>query len=171
MSSSSNPHVFIGLGSNVGDRKKNIAEAINLLHTPPDIKVENKSSLYLTEPIGYVGQDPFLNSVVEVSTLLSPDDLLHRCQAIEEQMGRVRTMMWGPRLIDLDILLYGDEIIEDNELIIPHPQMHIRKFVLLPLVEIAPDVLHPKLNKTVSELLRLLEDGHKVEVYKDGTFK
>ncbi len=171
MSSSSNPQVFIGLGSNVGDRKKNIAEAINLLDTPPDIKVEKKSSLYLTEPIGYVGQDPFLNSVVEVSTRHSPDDLLHRCQAIEEHMGRVRTMMWGPRLIDLDILLYGDEIIEDNELIIPHPQMHMRRFVLLPLVEIAPEARHPKLNKTVSELLRLLEDGHKVEVYKDGTFK
>lgn len=159
--------VFIGLGSNIGDRKKNIEVAMRLLDAPPDIKVEKGSSLYTTEPIGYVGQDWFLNSVVEVSTLLSPKDLLHRCQAIEEQMGRVRTMLWGPRTIDLDILLYGEEIIEDDELIIPHPNMHKRGFVLVPLAEIAPEVIHPKLNKKASELLRQLKDGHKVEVYKE----
>ncbi len=160
-------NVFIGLGSNIGDRKKNIAEAINLLSNSPDVKLEKTSSLYITEPIGYVGQDWFLNSVVEITTSLSPRDLLYQCQAIEEQMGRVRTMQWGPRIIDLDIILYGDEVIEDDELIIPHPNMHKRRFVLLPLVEIAPDVLHPKLNKTASELLQVLKDGHKVEVYTD----
>ncbi len=159
--------VFIGLGSNIGDRKKNLEEAMRLLDTPPDIKVEKGSSLYTTEPIGYVGQDWFLNSVVEISTLLSPMDLLHRCQAIEEQMGRVRIMLWGPRTIDLDILLYGEEIVEDDELIIPHPNMHKRGFVLVPLAEIAPEVIHPKLNKKASELLRQLKDGHKVEVYKE----
>ena len=157
--------VYIGLGSNIGDRKKNIAEALHLLDSPPEIKVDKSSSLYITEPIGYVGQDWFLNSVVEVATQLSPKDLLHRCQVIEEQMGRVRTMLWGPRIIDLDILLYGEEIIEDDELIIPHPSMHKRRFVLVPLVEVAPDVLHPKLNKTASELLQQLKDAHKVEVY------
>ncbi len=159
--------VFIGLGTNIGDRKRNITEATNLLDNPPDIKVGKRSSLYSTEPIGYVGQDWFLNSVVEVLTQLSPKDLLSRCQMIEEQMGRVRTMLWGPRLIDLDILLYGDEIVENDDLIIPHPLMHKRRFVLVPLVEIAPDVLHPKLNKTVSELLHHLKDAHKVEVYRD----
>lgn len=159
--------VFIGLGSNIGDRKKNMEEAMRLLDTPPDIKVEKESSLYTTEPIGFVGQDWFLNSVIEVSTLLSPKALLHRCQAIEEQMGRVRTMLWGPRTIDLDILLYGEEIVEDDELIIPHPNMHKRGFVLVPFAEIAPEVIHPKLNKKASELLRQLKDGHKVEVYKD----
>lgn len=159
--------VFIALGSNIGDRKANIAEGLRRLVIPPDIQIEKTSSLYFTEPIGYVGQDWFLNSVIKVMTTLSPKNLLYHCQKIEEEMGRVRTMVWGPRLIDLDILLYGGEVIEDDELIIPHPLMHTRRFVLMPLVEIAPDVLHPKLNKTVSELLRLLKDGHKVEVYKE----
>ncbi len=159
--------VFIGLGSNIGDRKKNISEAIRLLDNPPDITVEKKSSLYNTDPIGYVGQDWFLNSVVEIMTRLSPKDLLSRCQAIEEQMGRVRTMPWGPRIIDLDILLYGGEIIEDDALIIPHPHLHKRGFVLVPLAEIAPDILHPRLNKTAVELLRQIKDGHKVDVYRE----
>ena len=158
---------FIGLGSNIGDRKANIAEALRRLDTPPDIKIQKRSSLYITEPIGYVGQDLFLNSVIEVNTCLSARDLLSHCLEIEEEMGRVRTMPWGPRIIDLDILLYGDEIIEDNEIIIPHPHLHARKFVLLPLVEIAPDIRHPKLNKTATELLRLLKDGHQVEVYRE----
>lgn len=159
--------VFIGLGSNIGDRKKNILEAIRLLDNPPEITVEKKSSLYSTDPIGYVGQDWFLNSVVEIITRLSPKDLLSRCQSIEDQMGRVRTMPWGPRIIDLDILLYGGEIIEDDELIIPHPHLHKRGFVLVPLAEIAPDILHPGLNKTAVELLHQIKDGHKVDVYRE----
>ena len=159
--------VFISLGSNIGDRKKNILEAIRLLDNPPEITVEKKSSLYSTDPIGYVGQDWFLNAVVEIMTRLTPKELLDRCQAIEEQMGRVRTMPWGPRIIDLDILLYGGEVIEDNELIIPHPHMHTRGFVLVPLAEIAPDILHPKFNKTAVELLRQVKDGHKVDVYRE----
>lgn len=156
--------VFIGLGSNMGDRKAYLADALRLLNTSSDIKVEKTSSLYLTEPIGRFGQDWFINSVVEVSTRLTPKELLHRCQAIEDQMGRIRTMPWGPRIIDLDILLYGEEIIEDDELIIPHPHMHTRRFVLVPLVEIAPDARHPKMNKTASELLRQLKDNAKVEI-------
>jgi len=158
--------VYIGLGSNMGDKKKNIEEALRLLDNPPDLIIEKRSSLYSTEPIGYVGQDWFLNSVVEVSTLLSPGELLSRCQAIEEHMGRVRTMPWGPRIIDLDILLYGEEIVEEDGLIIPHPNMHRRGFVLLPLSEIAPEAVHPKLNKKVVELLRQLKDRHKVEIYR-----
>lgn len=156
---------FISLGTNIGDRRKNIEQAIKLLEGTPDIKIIKKSSLYLTEPIGYVGQDSFLNSVIEVETGLSPDDLLHRCLSVEDQMGRVRTMFWGPRVIDLDLLLYNGEIVEDDELIIPHPLMHNRRFVLIPLVEIAPDVKHPKLNMTASELLLHIKDGHKVEKY------
>lgn len=157
---------FIGFGSNIGDRKKNIENAVKLLENSPYIKIAKKSSLYITEPIGYVGQDCFLNSVIEVTTTLSPDDLLHWCQMIEDKMGRVRTMLWGPRLIDLDILLYDEDIVEDDELIIPHPLMHNRRFVLTPLAEIAPDIIHPKLRLTVNELLCHLKDAHKVEKYE-----
>lgn len=156
---------YISLGSNIGDRSKSIEQAIELLEGSPDIKVTKKSSLYLTEPIGYVGQDFFLNSVIEVETGLSPDDLLHHCLSVEDTIGRVRTMLWGPRVIDLDILLYNGEIVEDDELIIPHPLMHNRRFVLVPLVEIAPHVMHPKLKMTASELLLHIKDGHKVEKY------
>ncbi|MEK6583347.1 MAG: 2-amino-4-hydroxy-6-hydroxymethyldihydropteridine diphosphokinase, partial [Nitrospirota bacterium] len=99
---------FIGIGTNVGDRKKHIEQAMRLLENPPNVKIIKSSALYVTEPIGYVGQDWFLNCVVEISTTIPPHELLYHCQAIEEKMGRTRTMMWGPRTIDLDILLYND---------------------------------------------------------------
>lgn len=158
---------FIGIGTNVGDRKKHIEQAMRLLENPPNVKIIKSSALYVTEPIGYVGQDWFLNCVVEITTTITPHELLYHCQAIEEQMGRTRTMMWGPRTIDLDILLYNDECIADDALVIPHPNMHKRRFVLVPLVEIAPDIIHPTLNKTVTDLLQNLKDTHKVDVYRE----
>ena len=158
---------FIGIGTNVGDRKKHIEQAMRLLENPPNVKIIKSSALYVTEPIGYVGQDWFLNCVVEITTTIPPHELLYHCQAIEEQMGRTRTMMWGPRTIDLDILLYNDECIADDALVIPHPNMHKRRFVLVPLVEIAPDIIHPTLNKTVTDLLQNLKDTHKVDVYRE----
>ncbi len=158
-------NAFIGIGTNLGDRKNHIAEAIQLLDNKTDINIIRSSSLYVTEPIGYVGQDWFLNCVVEIMTTLPPHDLLSHCLAIEDQMGRIRTMQWGPRIIDLDILLYSDSVIEDDELTIPHPNMDRRRFVLAPLVEIAPDVIHPKLNRTVADLLQHLNDTHKVDLY------
>lgn len=160
-------NAFIGIGTNMGDRKKHIAEAIQLLEKQTDVKIIRTSALYVTEPIGYVGQDWFLNCVVEVMTALPPHELLSHCMAIEEQMGRTRTMQWGPRIIDLDILLYNDAVIDDDELTIPHPNMDKRRFVLVPLVEIAPDIIHPKLNKTVTDLLQHLKDTHKVDVYRE----
>ncbi len=158
---------FIGIGTNIGDRRKQIEEAMRLLDTPPKIKIVKSSALYVTEPMGYVGQDWFLNCVVEINTTLLPHELLYHCQAIEDRMGRTRTMMWGPRSIDLDILLYNDETIADDELVIPHPNMHKRRFVLVPLVEIAPDIIHPTLNKTVTDLLKNLKDAHKVDLYRE----
>ncbi len=158
---------FIGIGTNLGDRKKHISEALERLGKRTDIKIIKSSSLYVTEPIGYVGQDWFLNCVVEVMTTMPPRELLKHCQSIEEHMGRTRTMQWGPRIIDLDILLYNDAVIEDEELTIPHPNMDKRRFVLIPLVEIAPDVIHPGINKTVTDLLKHLDDAHKVDVYRE----
>lgn len=160
-------NAFIGIGTNLGDRKKHIAEALERLERRTDIKVIKSSSLYVTEPIGYVGQDWFLNCVVEVMTSMPPRELLSHCLSIEEQMGRTRTMQWGPRIIDLDILLYDDTVIEDDELTVPHPNMDKRRFVLVPIVEIAPDVIHPKLNKTVTDLLKNLKDAHKVDLYRE----
>ncbi|HZX47743.1 MAG TPA: 2-amino-4-hydroxy-6-hydroxymethyldihydropteridine diphosphokinase [Nitrospirota bacterium] len=160
-------NAFIGIGTNLGDRKNHIAEAIQLLENNTDIKIIRSSALYVTEPIGYVGQDWFLNCVIEVMTNLPPHELLARCLEIEDKMGRTRTMQWGPRVIDLDILLYNNAVIEDDDLIIPHPNMDKRRFVLAPLVEIAPDVIHPKLNKTVTDLLKHLNDKHKVDVYRE----
>jgi 2-amino-4-hydroxy-6-hydroxymethyldihydropteridine diphosphokinase len=112
--------------------------------------------------MGYREQDDFVNAVVEIETGLSPDELLDQCRSIEEELGRVRTIRWGPRTIDVDLLLYGTVVIETPELTIPHPLLHSRRFVLAPLCEIAPQAFHPKLQKTASDLLRELVDQHRV---------
>jgi 2-amino-4-hydroxy-6-hydroxymethyldihydropteridine diphosphokinase len=120
------------------------------------------SSFYCTEPVGYRVQEEFINAVAELETDLSPQDLLAVCQAIENELGRVRVFRWGPRSVDLDILLYGDRVVEAPDLIIPHPQLSLRGFVLVPLCEIAPHVVHPVLNKTIAHLLHELKDLHRV---------
>ncbi len=151
---------YIGIGSNVGDRKAVCWKAIELLAEAG--KVTKISSLYYTEPVGYVEQQDFINAVVSIETELSARELLEACHAIEDKLGRKRTLRWGPRTIDLDILLYGDLIMNDPDLVLPHPSMAARKFVLAPLAEIAPEAVHPVLHKTVAELLRLLKDTHTV---------
>lgn len=151
---------YIGLGSNLGDKKANCRKAIALLSKSG--RVFRSSSLYCTEPIGNADQDDFVNAAVEIETGLFPEALLRQCRSIEEELGRVRTVRWGPRTIDVDILLYGDVIIETPELTIPHPLLHTRRFVLVPLCEIAPQVVHPKLHKTVSGLLLNLHDLQRV---------
>lgn len=158
---------YISFGTNLGDRKKNIEEALSLLQKNPGVKIEKTSSLYLTEPIGYVGQDYFLNGVIMIKTNLSPRELLSLCQQIENHMGRKRTIPWGPRIIDLDILLYNNKIIEEDDLIIPHPYMHKRRFILTPLSEIAPQLIHPVLGKSIYTMLKELKDSKKVEIYSD----
>jgi 2-amino-4-hydroxy-6-hydroxymethyldihydropteridine diphosphokinase len=147
---------YIGIGSNVGDRKVNCRKAFELLADTG--RVISVSSLYYTEPLGYKEQDDFINAVVSVETDLSARELLDACRAIEGRLGRKRTLRWGPRTIDLDILLYGEQMINQPDLVIPHPLMATRKFVLAPLAEIAPELMHPVLHKTAKQLLRELKD-------------
>lgn len=128
--------VYISLGSNMGNREKYLIDAIYLLHQPPRIQIISCSSIYETEPVGYIEQDCFLNMVIKLYTHLSPLELFKEMVIVEEKLGRVRERRWGPRTIDLDLLLYNDTRLDIPDLIVPHPRMHERGFVLIPLVEI-----------------------------------
>ncbi len=143
--------VFLGLGSNRGDRKKNILKAIKLLEKNSQ-KVLRLSSLRETKPYGYKKQKKFLNAVIKLKTKLSPSELLELCKKIEKKIGRKKSFRWGPREIDIDILFFGKEIIRNKKLTIPHGDLRNRTFVLQPLTEIAPNFVHPVLKKRVSEL-------------------
>jgi len=145
----------IGLGSNLGERDKNIRTALEKMQEK-GIELLRVSSVLETEPYGYTDQPKFLNAVCLVETNLTPDQLLDVLLEIEKEMGRVRERKWGPRIIDLDIIFYEDLVLESERLIVPHPDMHNRWFVLAPLAEICPDYVHPKLKKTVRELLQEL---------------
>jgi 2-amino-4-hydroxy-6-hydroxymethyldihydropteridine diphosphokinase len=127
---------YISLGSNIGDREHLLQEAITLLHQPPFIDVVSCSSIYDTEPVGYLDQSSFLNMVIAVSTTGSPHELFTAMMAVEKDLGRTRDIRWGPRTIDLDLLLYGNVELKTSELTIPHPRMHERCFVLIPLAEL-----------------------------------
>jgi 2-amino-4-hydroxy-6-hydroxymethyldihydropteridine diphosphokinase len=148
--------VYLGLGSNLGNKKENIQNAIALLKE--GCVVTKTSSMYKTEPVGFKDQDWFINCVLEMETDLSPEALLIFIQAIEQQLGRERIIKDGPRTIDIDILLYGDEIFTLGFLTIPHPRMHERNFVLTPLKELCPELIHPVLHKTISELAEVPRD-------------
>ncbi|MDN3513355.1 MAG: 2-amino-4-hydroxy-6-hydroxymethyldihydropteridine diphosphokinase [Candidatus Brocadia sp.] len=149
--------VYIGLGSNMGDRSKYLLSAYDHITAIKGIQPLRLSRFYETAPVGGPPQPMFLNAVLGVKTNLSPHQLIGRFQHIETLMGRVRTVKWGPRTIDIDILLYGDEIVDDDQLKIPHPLMHTRLFVLEPLVEIAPNRVHPVLKKTILQLYNELQ--------------
>jgi 2-amino-4-hydroxy-6-hydroxymethyldihydropteridine diphosphokinase len=131
---------YLALGANIGDRRESMRTAVRLLREGGACRITAASSLYLTKPVGLEDQPDFLNAVVEVRTGLSPRELLDYCRKIEETMGRQRTIRWGPRVIDIDILLYSDRRIDEDGLVIPHPRMVERAFVLVPLAEIAPDI-------------------------------
>jgi 2-amino-4-hydroxy-6-hydroxymethyldihydropteridine diphosphokinase len=131
---------IIALGSNLGDKAANIARAIELLTEAGDVRLERRSRNFATEPWGKTDQDWFVNACIAVATRLSPRDLLLRCQGIERRMGRVPTEKWGPRIIDLDLLIYRDAVIREPDLVLPHPHIGDRAFVLAPLMDIAPDL-------------------------------
>ncbi len=149
---------YIAIGSNMGDKMTACRQAIELLKKSGHVK--RVSSFFCTEPVGHPDQEDFINAVVELETDLSPLALLAACHVVEDALGRSRLVHWGPRTIDLDILLYSDEIIDTAELSIPHPLMTTRGFVLVPLCEIAPQAVHPKSLKSVDQLLRELQDPH-----------
>ncbi len=152
--------VYIGIGSNIGDRRANCLRAIELLAEVGS--VVRSSSLYYTEPIGYREQEDFINAAAAVDTDRSPTEVLSICRSIEDRLGRKRLVRWGPRTVDLDILLYGDRIINQAELVIPHPLMAARKFVLVPLAEIAAEAVHPVLKKNIGQLLGELKNSSTV---------
>jgi len=151
---------YLSLGSNVGDRLENLRSAIAALQNQG--KISAVSSIYETEPVEYTDQSWFLNCAVELETELSPHQLMQEILRFEHGMGRVRSQPKGPRTIDIDILLFGDEQVDRGGLTIPHAAMHQRRFVLEPLAEIAPDALHPVLRKTVSQLKEKLHSDQSV---------
>jgi len=147
---------YIGIGSNLGDREFNCKQAIGLLRQK-GTTVRKESSLYETKPWGVRDQPLFLNMAIEIETDLKPFELLRTLKDIENEMGREETFLWGPRRIDLDILLYDNNIVDEEGLRIPHPHMQDREFVLRPLCEIAGDVIHPSLLLSIEELLQRLK--------------
>jgi 2-amino-4-hydroxy-6-hydroxymethyldihydropteridine diphosphokinase len=148
--------VYIGIGSNLGDRGGNCIRAAGLFEKR-GIPVKKKSSFYETEPWGMKNQPLFLNMAIEIETALSPRELLKMLKEMEKEIGREPTTRWGPRIIDLDILLYNTVVVDEDNLSIPHPLMHERDFVLKPLSEIAPEAEHPVLHKSIRELMLQLE--------------
>ena len=156
---------YLGLGANLSDREYNLEKALELLSQ--HVLVEQVSSLYETEPVGYLEQPLFLNAVCKVSTTLSPEQLLFVIKEIEATMGRVPSFPDAPRPIDIDILFYGNQIISNPQLTIPHPSLEKRAFVLIPLAEIVPDLMHPVSGRRVRELVQMVEGLGEVKKWKE----
>lgn len=156
---------FIGIGSNLGERKDNYRESCDKIGALPKTRIVKASSLYESEPLGDA-TTWFINGVIEIETEFTAEQLLKQLQAIEATMGRkrVKGKKWGSRIIDLDILLFGKEVIEKRNLKVPHPELQNRRFVLIPLSELAPQLIHPKLNVSINDLLTGLKDKKRVHL-------
>jgi len=157
---------FLGLGSNTGDREAYLDLAMQTLHRQSHIFSIHASSVYETSPWGLKDQALFLNQVLEIQTAFQAEALLDTIREIEAQTGRQRDIPWGPRTLDIDVLLYGNLHMRDEHLIIPHPRLHLRRFVLVPLAEVAPEVWVPGIRMTVRELLDQCPDDGTVTVYR-----
>ena len=155
--------IYLALGSNLGDRSANLHTAIADL--PPDVHVLKASPVYETPPWGFTDQPAFLNMVIKGETLLGPMELLKQLKSLEAKLGRLPAIRWGPRLIDMDILFYADLVLDVQGLIIPHPHLHERAFVLIPLADVAPDLVHPVFERSVRELLAGV-DASGVKIYE-----
>jgi 2-amino-4-hydroxy-6-hydroxymethyldihydropteridine diphosphokinase len=147
---------YIGLGSNLGDREANLRQALEHLAQTPETAVVRASSLYDTEPVGVEDQPHFLNAVAQLETQLAPRQLLWNLMLIERRLGRVRSQRWGPRTLDLDLLLVDDLVLDEEDLELPHPEMTKRSFVLVPMVELEPLLVHPVTGETMLALLQRL---------------
>ena len=156
---------YIGIGSSLGKKKENYLEALTRIAKIPNTRIMKESSLYESEPLG-ASKEWYVNGAIQVETELNPEMLLHKCKNIERAMGRKKVRKrWGARIIDLDILLYDSAVVKKKNLRIPHPEMSTRKFVLFPLSEIAPQVVHPELGVTISELLIKIKDDKKIHLF------
>jgi 2-amino-4-hydroxy-6-hydroxymethyldihydropteridine diphosphokinase len=152
---------YVGLGANLGEPRRQLRMALARLQASEEVEVRRVSAFYRNPPLGPQDQPWYINAVAEVRTRLAPEDLFRVLRLIERALGRVRGEHWGPRVIDLDLLLYDGEIMAAPELVVPHPEMHRRAFVLVPLAEIAPDAWHPVLQKRAADLLAELDRAHR----------
>ena len=159
---------YIGIGSNLGDTLKNCQHAVESLSLAKGIEITRVSSFYKTEPIGIENQNLFINAVVEIKTVLSARNLFQTLQNIEKDMGREREVKGGPRIIDLDLLFYGQEVIQNPDLIVPHPEIQKRRFILAPICEIASYFIHPSFGVSMRGLKDRLSDNKMVEVIKES---